>query len=182
MNREIQINCLITKSDYVDFKTAAARVCINKRELVLLRAASILLILSAFLMLAFSRGGAARIVLCTVMVAAGAAAGTFPDIFLPLLIRSRANGEYEAATERFSAQTAALGEEAVRFQTDRYSACVPYDMLYLVYEDNRVFIFYTGIAEMRFLPKRAMSDEEIAEAQSLFRRKLQKKYQQEGAR
>lgn len=176
------VSFLITAPDYADFKSAAAKACLKRREVFILRAVGCLLVLASLILGRFYGGDLFRILIYSAMALIGLAAGAFYDWFAGIFVRMGALNEYAANKERFTAQTMEFGEEQVVFQTDRYSAAIPYEMLYKAYEDGRVFILYTGMDEMRFIPKRAMNEDECKKLRFVLQTKLQEKYQQEGAR
>lgn len=176
------VSFLITSPDYADFKSAAAKSCLKRREIIALRAVGCLLVLASLVLCYYFGGNAARILSYSAIALAGIGAGVFYEWFSGLFVRLRAQNEYAAHKERFSAQNMEFTEDAVSVRNDRYSAVLPYGLLYKAYEDGRVFILYTGMDEMRFIPKRVMSEEECRSLRLVLQTKLQEKYQQEGAR
>ena len=182
MKNPVSVSFLITRPDYADFKTAAAKACVRHREAVLLRCAGSALVLAALVLRAFFSTGFYQNVIYTMVAVAGVIVGAFYDVTVHYFARRRAFVWYESNKERFTAQNAEFGEDAVRFSTDRYAAEIPYGMFYRVYEDGRVFLFYTGINELKFVPKRSMNEDECEQVRAVLKSRLQEKYQQEGAR
>lgn len=182
MENPVLISFLITKPDYADFKTAAAKACMKKSEITMLRVTGCVLVLAALLLRTFFSTGFYQNVVYTVMAVIGVIVGALYDMLVHYLVRLRAFGYYEANKEKFTAQNAEFDEAEIRFKIDRYTAAIPYELFYKAYEDGRVFILYTGIDEMKFIPKRAMSEDECKQVRNLLQTKLQEKYQQEGAR
>ncbi len=178
----ISISFLITKPDYADFKTAAAKACIKKSEIRILRVSGCALVLAALLLRAFFSNGFYQNVVYTIMAVVGVIVGALYDMLVHYFVRLRAFPYYEANKEKFTAQNTEFDEEEIHFKTDRYSSVIPYELFYKAYEDGRVFILYTGIDEMKFIPKRAMSEDECSQVRNLLQTKLKEKYQQEGAR
>ncbi|NLJ31037.1 MAG: YcxB family protein [Clostridiales bacterium] len=178
----VTVSFLITAPDYADFKSAAAKACLKRREIMILRAAGCLLVLASLVLCRLFGSDPLRILSYSAIALAGIAVGAFYEWFSGLFVRLRALNEFAAHKERFSAQNVEFSEEKVMFQNDRYSAAVPYEMLFKAYEDGRVFILYTGMDEMRFIPKRAMNEDECRQLRHVLQTKLQEKYQQEGAR
>lgn len=176
------VSYLITAPDYVDFKSAAAKVCLKRREILILRAVGCLLVLASLVLCYYFGGNLLRILSYSAIALVGIGAGVFYEWFSGIFVRVRAQNEYAANKERFSAQNMEFSEEKIEVQNDRYSAAIPYSMLFKAYEDGRVFILYTGMDEMRFIPKRAMNEDECKELRLVLQTKLQEKYQQEGAR
>lgn len=182
MENPVSVSFLITKPDYADFKTAAAKACVKKNELNILRATGCLLLLAAMILRGFFSTGFYQNVIYTVMAVVGVVVGAFYDLLIHYFVRQRAFNYYEANKEKFTAQNTEFYQEKVQFKTDRYSAAIPYELFYKAFEDSRVFILYTGIDEMKFIPKRAMSEDDCSQVRALLQTKLQEKYQQEGAR
>ena len=182
MDNPVSISFLITKPDYADFKTAAAKACVNKRDMNILRATGCALVLAALILRAFFSTGFYQNLIYIIMAVVGVVIGAFYDLLIHYFVRRRAFGYYEANKEKFTAQNTEFDDEKIQFKTDRYSAAIPYEMFYKAYEDGRVFILYTGIDEMKFIPKRAMNEDECKQVRILLQTKLQEKYQQEGAR
>ncbi len=182
MDNPVSVSFLITKPDYADFKTAAAKACVKKTELNILRITGCALLLAAMLLRGFYSLGFYQNVIYTVMGVVGVVVAAYYDFLLHYFVRRRAFNYYEANKEKFTAQNTEFTPDSVQFKTDRYSAAIPYAFFHKAYEDGRVFILYTGIDEMKFIPKRAMSEDECSQVRALLQTKLQEKYQQEGAR
>jgi len=177
----ITISYLTTKPDFADFKTAAAKAMTKKSEINILRATGCILIFAAFILRAFFSESFAQNVIYTGMAVVGVIVGAFFDIITRYAVKQRAFSYYEANKEKFIAQISEFDEEKITFQTDRYTAAIPYTLFFKAYEDSRVFILYTGMDEMKFIPKRAMTDPQCKQIQNILHTKLQEKYQQEGA-
>ncbi len=174
---QITVNHLTTKLDYADFKCGAAKAAIKKRDILILKIIASILILTNLRREVFYSNSIYRgvpvlfaIILC------------WYENIVYYVVRRRASRYFEANKEKFFAQITAFYKDQITFKTDRYSAAIPYDLLYKVYEDDRVFIIYTAIDEMRFIPKRAISEEECTQIRNIIQTKLQEKYQQEGVR
>lgn len=182
IEKPITVSYLTTRPDYVDFKTAAAKAVAGKHETNILRITGCVLVFAALLLRAFFSGNFIQNVVYTVMAIVGVFVGAFYDSIVRYFIRKRAFNEYESSKNKFIAQTTEFDEEKITLKTDRYSAALPYTLFYRAYEDEKVFILYTGIDEMRFIPKRAISEQECTQIQNILRTKLNEKYQQEGAR
>jgi hypothetical protein len=176
----ITVNHLTTKYDYADFKVAAAKAGFKKSEKLILRILGTLLILAALILNRFFHGTVYQNIIYIAMVALGGIIGCFYEIIAHYAARQRALNYFESNKEKFIAQLTVFHEKQISFKTDRYTAAIPYDLLYKVYEDGRVFIIYTGIGEMRFIPKRAVSESECMQIRNILQSKLQEKYQQEG--
>ena len=78
------------------------------------------------------------------------------------------------------AQTMLFDEETISIQTDRYRAKLPYNYLYMVYEDAKVFLLYTGQNELWVLPKRALPPWDLVKVRELL--KQNENYKREGVR
>jgi hypothetical protein len=100
----------------------------------------------------------------------------------PYFLRTRSANYFDSHGERMIAQTVTFYPDMLEITTDRYKANLPYQMLYQCYEDDKVFLLYTGIGEMRFIPKRAVSQEDCDRIHQILSEQLKEKYKQEGAR
>jgi hypothetical protein len=178
----ISVSYLTTKPDYADFKAAAAKAIMKKSETYLFRVTGCVMVLAAFILRAFYSRNFYQNIIYIGMAVVGVIVGAFFDLIARYMVRNRAFNYYEANKEKFFAQFTEFDEEKITFKTDRYSAAIPYELLYRAYEDGRVLIIYTGIDEMKFIPKRTMSDQECKQIQMILHTKLQEKYQQEGVR
>lgn len=177
----ITVSHLTTKYDYADFKSASAKASIKKSEIITLRLTGALLILAALILRYFFSGSLYQDILYIAMGALGVVAGCFYEIIVYYASHQYALNNFEANREKFFAQITVFHEKQLTYQTDRYTAAIPYELLYKVYEDDRVFIIYTGIDEMRFIPKRAISENESIQIRNILKSMLLEKYQQEGA-
>nr|WP_319489602.1 YcxB family protein [uncultured Caproiciproducens sp.] len=178
----VSVSCLTTKFDYADFKIAAAKAAMKQSEKIILKVTGTVLILTAFLLRAFVYGNFYQNFIYAAMAAVGVIIGCFYDLIVIYAVRRHSFRYFTANKEKFIAQTTEFFEEKITFKTERYTAAIPYEMLYKAYEDARVFIIYTGINEMKFIPKRAMNESECTRIHNILYTKLQEKYQQEGAR
>ena len=182
MNNPVSISFLITAPDYVDFKTAAANAYMKKWEINLLRAVGAAMILTSLILCKVYGGTLPQILIYSALALVGILVGAFYEILTIVFVRRRALNYFESVKERFTAQNTEFQEDTVLIKTDRYSAAIPYELFWKAYEDSKVFLLYTGIDEMRFIPKRAMTEEECKQVQTVLKTKLKEKYQQEGAR
>jgi hypothetical protein len=181
LENSVSVSFLVTKSDYADFKTAAAKACMKKGLLNGLRGAGCAIVFAALVLRAFFSAGFTQNVLYTLIAVAGVLVGVFCDVMIHSFARWRAFAYYEANRERFTAQNAGFGEQSVQISTDRYRADIPYEFLNSAYEDAKVFLLYTGIDEVKFVPKRSMSEDECEQVRAVLKKKLKEKYHQEGA-
>ena len=99
--------------------------------------------------------------------AAVLAVGFFHDSIQPLLVRSRAQSFYDHAGERMTAQSLSFFADHVDVKSDRYAASLPYAML-SVWEDGRILLLRLGPGESRYVPKRALSPEDVQKLHALF--------------
>lgn len=177
----VTVSFLTTGTDYADCKTAAMKAAMRRGEAVVFRASGAAVVLLAFALMLFGGGSVLRGILYILLALLGFAACGFPDVLLPLIVRFRALKEYESGKSRIPAQTVEFHEDFIAFLSEHYNARIPYDMLFRAYEDDKIFIFYLGIGEMRFVPKRSMDDDGCKTVRGLLAARLKDKFQQEGA-
>jgi hypothetical protein len=96
--------------------------------------------------------------------------------------KRRASAAFDTGRRSVTAQTAVFGEESVEVQSERYTAKIPYQMLYAAYADEKMILFCTGIGECRCVPKRIMKKDEQKRVEDLLAKTIKQKFKQEGAR
>ena len=112
-------------------------------------------------------GNPQNTVFFSLLVLLGLAVGFFHDSIQPLLVRSRAQSFYDHAGERMTAQSLSFFADHVDVKSDRYAASLPYAML-SVWEDGRILLLRLGPGESRYVPKRALSPEDVQKLHALF--------------
>ncbi len=164
----ITVSFLPIRQDYADYQAAACNAAVSPREHLFLRAAGFLLVVAGFILcLFFGVGNPQNTIFFSILVLFGLAVGFFHDTIQPVLVRSRAQSFYDHAGERMTAQSLFFFEDRVQIRSDRYEASLPYSLLQ-VYEDERVFLLRLGPGEARYVPKRALSQEECEALHTLF--------------
>lgn len=180
MEELVTVSSLMTQEDYVNFKLAATRVALKPNEVTMLRVLGFVLVLTGFLLLVFLGRTAYRITIYTLLVVLGILVGFFHDTVQPLLARRQAANFYEGHRERMMSQTVVFYADRFRFTTDRYTGTIPYSLLYGAYEDDKVFLLYSGLDEIRAIPKRALNQDDCLKIHQLLSQSLKEKYMQEG--
>lgn len=157
---------LITKEDYVNLSISKLKIDRKNPDTIKQKVASFIMVI--FLSLWFFRPGESlSIVSCLLIVFLG-----FLFLFLldMYMVKKLAVDIYEKEKKNLLSQTFTLYEDSLSIKTDRYSARIPFDMLYEVYEDQEVFVICTSIADMKFIPKRVL---DVAQ-RNLFREIIEK--------
>ena len=180
--KPVTVSYLTTGTDYADFKFAAMKSSMRKGEVSALRISGAAVLLLAFALMLFWGGSVFRNLLYILLALIGFAVCGSPDVFIPFFVRKRAFQKYESGEKKILSQTVEFHEDHVSFLSERYSAEVPYTMFYKAYEDGKMFLFYFGINEIRFVPKRAMNNDGCETVRNLLGSQLKDKFQQEGAR
>ena len=127
-----------------------------------------MLVVAGFVLcLLFGVGNPQNTVFFSLLVLLGLAVGFFHDSIQPLLVRSRAQSFYDHAGERMTAQSLSFFADHVDVKSDRYAASLPYAML-SVWEDGRILLLRLGPGESRYVPKRALSPEDVQKLHALF--------------
>ena len=173
---------LTTEDDYAAFKLAACRAALKKKDVASARVCGLALLALGILGRVFLPGGIYRNFIYYLMIIVGFILCVYYDTLQPYLIKRRAAAYFAHNQEKMIAQTLLFFEDRLEVQTDRYTAKLPYSLLYQGYEDGKVFLLYTGIGEMRFLPKRSITQEDCQMIHEILTRNLQENYKQEGVR
>ena len=163
----------------MDRRAAQANAAVSRRFAAAVKLLGVCLLAFAFLLPALRLSGRW---FCAVSVACG--------VFLlflcrPLghaLVRRRAAEDYEAGRCETPAQTVRFCGDHIEVRTERYEAEIPYGMLYRAYENETVFLLYTGIGECRSVPKRIMNGEDRKRVENLLKDRMKQNFVQEGAR
>ena len=164
----LSVSFLPTKQDYADYQIAACNAAASPSEQLFLRAAGFVLVVAGFVLcLLFGVGNPQNTVFFSLLVLLGLAVGFFHDSIQPLLVRSRAQSFYDHAGERMTAQSLSFFADHVDVKSDRYAASLPYAML-SVWEDGRILLLRLGPGESRYVPKRALSPEDVQKLHALF--------------
>ncbi|MDQ5983106.1 MAG: hypothetical protein RUMPE_00104 [Eubacteriales bacterium SKADARSKE-1] len=143
---------LITREDYVNL--SISKLKIDGKSPYTRRQKVVSFIIIFFVSLFFFRPGElSSIILCALIIFSGY---FFLFIFDMYMVKKLAANIYEKEKNNLLSQTFSLYEDGVSIKTDKYSANIPFNMLYKVYEDDEVFIVCTSIVDMKFVPKRAI--------------------------
>ena len=175
----ITVSYLPTKEDYVAYKTAMDKAAWKEqnnrfiRLLQILGSAVFLYGLIKLAMAVLSGGRMGQNFLNAILILGGVYLILYPDILRPVLVKKAAVAYYDTHGEKMISAQMQFTAETLKMTTDRYAACFPYTMLWRVYEDQKIILFYTGIGEARYLPKRVLSAEEL-ETLHVFLRSVQK--------
>jgi hypothetical protein len=178
----IVVNHLTTKEDFTDFRLAASKAVINHKEVLILNVLGYVMILLGLIGEVLISKVLYTDIIYGLLVLFGLFISFYFNTLHPYFLRTRSVNYFETHRERMIAQTVTFYPEKLEISTDRYKAALPYKMLYQCYEDDKVFLLYTGIGEMRFIPKRAVSQEDCCRIHQILSEQLKEKYKQEGAR
>lgn len=143
---------LITKEDYVNLSMSKLKIDRKNPDTIKQKVASFILVI--FLSLWFFKPGEnLSIILCALIILLGFLFLFYFDIYM---VKRLAADIYERQKNNVLSQTFSLYEDSLSIKADKYSAKIPFDMLYRIYEDEEVFTVCTSISDMKFLPKRAL--------------------------
>ncbi|MCI9274329.1 MAG: YcxB family protein [Clostridiales bacterium] len=98
------------------------------------------------------------------------------DVVQPYSIKKRALVKFEASRRMLVSQTVELFDREFTVRTDRYEARLPYELLHRVVEDGRMYLLYTGEDEVRFIPKRVMTEEQCGAFTQALRERMGERY------
>ena len=164
------------EEDYVAFQLIGQKQEMHTLPVFITRILGFLLILLGVGGFAFLNSGLYAKAFFTICIIAGLAVAFYHDSLKPYLIRRRARKFFQTEGRRFVAQNALFFEDRVEISTDRYQGALPYTLYCRVVEDEKLFVFYTGEGEARFLPKRVLSDEQRAVLRNLMQTVLDKRF------
>ena len=167
MLESISVSYLPTKEDYVSYKIAMAKVGCKEqgsRSIRFLQILGSIVFLFGLIKLAIAvllGGRMGQNILNAILILGGVYLILYPDILRPALVKKAAVAYYDTHGEKMISVQMIFTEEILEITTDRYIARLPYAMFWRVYEDQKSILFYTGIGEARYLPKRVLSAEEL---------------------
>lgn len=179
---QIVVSHLTTEEDYTNFRMAAGKAVTNHKEVLLLSVLGYVMILFGLISQVLFSKGIYTSIIYGLLVMFGLFISLYFNTIQPYILSTRSKNYYETHREKMITQTVAFDSEKMQITTDRYTASLPYNMLYQCYEDDKVFLLYTGVGEIRFIPKRAISPEECRWIHQTLSERLKEKYKQEGAR
>ncbi len=167
---------LTTEEDYRNFRMAVGRLRIGRVRRTCLMAAGVLMMAAGAALLYFQSGRLYDNAAWCALILIGMFCASYCDILSPYLIRRQANAEFAVRKRMLVAQSILFYPNYVKINTDRYNANILYDMLYKCVEDSTLFLFYTGMGEVRFLPKRVLAEGEAQRLSALLRPALKGRY------
>jgi len=157
----ITVSFLPTREDYADYQVSAAKAAVKQKDLLFMRICGSVLIFGGLIGAVFLGSRIYTNVINVLLILYGVFLVFYLDILQPYLVKNAAMAYYDTHGEKMISVSMTFSEETVKIITDRYTACLPYSMLWRVHEDPKTILFYTGIGEMRYLPKRTLSPEEL---------------------
>lgn len=173
----VQVNFLVTKQDFYEWKKAASRAQLRRFEVVSCRILGALLTALGVLGMCLLSGTAAKTA-CALLSVLSMATGLYYDTLYPYLVHRKILSLWE--TQRPKTYRIGFSEEQFTVDSERYQAALPYEMLHRVYEDRHVILLDLGAGELHFVPKRTLTVEEQKRLQQHLRRVMNEKYKQEG--
>ena len=174
--KAITANYLTTQEDYIDFLLTYQKQALKKASVFKTRAAGFFMVLFGIVFFAFLGGGLYNKIVWLLLVVAGLCTFFYYDQLQPFLTSIQAKNGFAAQKRRLVAQILFFEEKTFTVNTDRYEATLPYSMLYKCVENETLFLLYTGKNEVRFIPKRAVSETECAVVRARLRNALGDKY------
>lgn len=175
----VTVSFALTRNDWIDAASARLKMRFTKAERIAVRAAGTAMLACACvlfvirpqtqplpaLLMAF---GMIFIFLC------------FPTV--ELAAKNHAAAGFDSGQCGVMAQTVTFLEKSVRVNSERYTAEIPYEMMYAAYADENTIVLSTGLGEIRCIPKRAMDAAGRKQAEDLLAGNMKHKFTQEGAR
>ena len=152
------ISFLPQKSDYIQFVLCVAQINMTKKRKTVFFLFGLFFIAAGALLWAFSPKDAGT---GSLFVWIGLLLCLFCPFLYPLFLRLRADSFFEHHREKMNAVTFLFEEESFSVVSDRYQLRdYPYEKLYRVREYPQVFLFLLSRAEIKYLPKRVLTEED----------------------
>ena len=178
----VSVSFLPTKEDYIWSRQACWRSVVNRRDVLIARIAGIVVLLGGIAGVVWMSGSFPVSLYYYLAIILGFILCVYHDTVFPFLIRLRAASFFDTHGEQMISQNFLFREDGISIENDRYSARIPYEILYRAYEDRNGFLFSTGIGEITYLPKRAASSEDCRRIHGLLEQNLGQNFKQEGVR
>ena len=178
----VNVNFAITREDAVHIRAAQAELAMRGFYRVAARVLGACFLAAA---VALASIPALRRTYRWACAAAAVCGVSLLFLWQPLLktvVMAGAAEDFEAGRFGTPARAVRFSPQAVEFRAERYEAAIPYDMLWLAYEDKNVLLLYPGIGECHAVPKRALSKRELEAVNRLLTDRMRQKFLQEGAR
>ena len=173
----VSASYLTTEEDYRNFRLAVGRLRIGRVRRACSMAAGILMMAAGAALLYFQSGRLYDNAAWCALIVIGMFCASYCDILSPYLIRRQANAEFAVRKRMLVAQSILFYPDRLQINTDRYNANILYEMLYKCVEDETLFLFYTGMGEVRFLPKRVLAEGEAQRLSAVLQDVLKDRYQ-----
>lgn len=181
--KQVCVSFLPTREDYCDYKATACRAACRPRDVIVLRAAGVALVLLGIVFWAvWGRSNYVQTIADCLLVLLGILLGSWQDTLMPYFIRRSAGAYYDANRERMISKNLLFAENMVEIHTDRYKAHLHYDLFFRAYEDKKMFLLYIGEEEIHFVPKRALTEDQAALLHGWLSAAMGEKFHQEGTR
>lgn len=160
---------LVTEEDYIHYCDCLRKAQTTKSEKRLLQVLGFLLVLLGALGLVFVAGDAFVKLLFALGVVLGLGMAFYVDFIQTYMARKQSRHFFQTHQDRFVAQHISFLEDRMQLQSDRYEGEILYSELYRCVEDSATFVFFVGLNQAYFLPKRQLSSEEVQQLQTLLR-------------
>lgn len=167
---------LTTEEDYRNYRMAVRHLRISGIRRACFLIAGVIIMAAGAALLYFYSGGFYDNLAWFALVVVGMFCASYYDVLVPYLTRRQANAAFAQRSRILVAQNISLYPDHFQVNTDRYIATVPYNLLYKCVEDATMFLFYTGMDEVRFLPKRVLTEGEAEQLSAALRGALKERF------
>lgn len=170
------VSYLPTKEDYEAFRLAAVRSKNSDGRKMAVRFGGAAVAGVGAALFLFTGSGIMERVAWAALILLGLFWLSYYDVIQPYTVRKQARARYEASRRMLVSQTVELFDRQFILRTDRYQAKLPYELLYKVVEDKNIYLLYTGEDEVRFIPKRVMTEEQCRAFTEILKERIGEAY------
>ena len=179
---EISVSFLLTKEDYGAYCVEAVKARIPNRDRMLIRILGAVSILAGFMLAFFLRESPWGFGWTACLELLGLVLLIWYDFILPSYVRASACGYMDRHREQLTSRNFIFTPSRFFYTSDGCSMEIPYQKLHQALESGGMLLLYLGADDPLYLPKRAVSQEELETIRSFLSSSLNEKFHQEGAR
>ncbi len=178
--KRVTANYLITKDDLYQFAIAAIKDHDSKIERWCCRLIGLAMVIFGLVGAIFLTTSIFQRIIYLLIVFAGLAVGLYYDTLHPYLMRKQIKTYINQ--KKCRSELLFFYETEMQFDLENYKASIPYHMLYEVIETKQIYIIKIGIDQVKYMPKRAIAEEDCAFINHCLETQLKEKFKREGVR
>lgn len=152
---------LITEKDYVNMSLERLKYITPTANKIFLTAAGMLAIVTGSSLFIFYRGGIFFIICQLILIVAGLYMVSYSDVINPYITRTAAVKYYRYYQKSIFSKTVIISDDTIKIRDESHSLVLTGDMIFHIAEGKYTIFIYTDPGEFTFIPKRAMSEEQM---------------------